>query len=112
MTAERTKLAFFRHELRTPLNHIIGYGEMLLEDVEGSHRSDFESPLRSILTDAHQLLRLVNDFLSPQAISAESVDIKHVPPEFIAPLNQIITTAKAFQVKSCMRLCYRNISWR
>jgi len=25
MTAERTKLAFFRHELRTPLNYIIGY---------------------------------------------------------------------------------------
>ena len=97
MTAERTKLAFFRHELRTPLNHIIGYGEMLLEDVEGSHRSDFESPLRSILTDAHQLLRLVNDFLSPQAISAESVDIKHVPPEFIAPLNQIITTSASLK---------------
>ena len=97
MTAERTKLAFFRHELRTPLNHIIGYGEMLLEDVEGSHRSDFAPPLRGILTDAHQLLRLVNEFLSPQAISAENVDIKHVPPEFIAPLNQIVTISASLK---------------
>jgi formate hydrogenlyase transcriptional activator len=90
MTAERATLAHLRHELRTPLNHIIGYGEMLLEDVEGSHRSDFASPLRGILTDAHHLLRLVNDYLGPASTVTESIDVGHVPDEFIAPLDQII----------------------
>ena len=66
---------------------------MLLEDVEGSHRSDFAPPLRGILTDAHHLLRLVNEFFSPQTIAAGMLDFEHVPQEFIAPLDQIITTS-------------------
>ncbi len=33
---DREALAHLRHELRTPLNHIIGYSEMLLEDVAQS----------------------------------------------------------------------------
>ena len=35
MSMDRAALAHLRHELRTPLNHIIGYSEMLLEDVAG-----------------------------------------------------------------------------
>ena len=33
VSADQTWLAHLRHELRTPLNHIVGYTEMLLEDI-------------------------------------------------------------------------------
>ena len=41
MTVDRAAIAYLRHELRTPLNHIIGYGEMLLEETDGSSRRIF-----------------------------------------------------------------------
>ena len=87
-------LAQLRHELRTPLNHIIGYGEMLVEDVEGGSHAVLAPHLRSILDDARRLVELINSFLSPSNIEAGSVDGEHLPPELAAPLDRIISTAK------------------
>ena len=58
-------LAHLRHELRTPLNHIIGYAEMLLEDVGGSAEDGFAAGLQGILDDARLLLRRINERLAP-----------------------------------------------
>ena len=51
--------AALRHELRTPLNHIIGYSELLLEEVGEGGCRDLEPGLRRIHEDARRLLRLV-----------------------------------------------------
>jgi adenylate cyclase len=56
--------AQLRHELRTPLNHIIGYAEMLLEDLEGGAKPDLLAGLSALRTDARQLLTLLNDVLA------------------------------------------------
>ena len=37
--------AQLRHELRTPLNHIIGYAEMLLEELEEGDQPDLAAGL-------------------------------------------------------------------
>jgi signal transduction histidine kinase len=58
--ADRATLAHLRHELRTPLSHIIGYSEMLLEDVEDGNRTDIEPNLRQIHEAARRLLRLTS----------------------------------------------------
>ena len=56
MTGESSERARLRHELRTPLNHILGYGEMLLEDAEAASRRELVGPLRQMLEDARHLL--------------------------------------------------------
>ena len=56
--------AQLRHELRTPLNHIIGYAEMLLEELEGDDRSVLAAGLGAVRTDARELLARLNTVLA------------------------------------------------
>jgi CheY-like chemotaxis protein len=80
-------LAHLRHELRTPLNHIIGYGEMLLED---GGRPELGPGLRLILDDASLLLGVVNDVLAPAAGETGAVDLARLPAELGPPLQRIL----------------------
>jgi class 3 adenylate cyclase len=56
--------AQLRHELRTPLNHIIGYAEMLLEELETGEKPDLAAGLSALRGDARQLLALLNEVLA------------------------------------------------
>jgi CheY-like chemotaxis protein len=56
--------AQLRHELRTPLNHIIGYAEMLLEELEAGDQPALAAELAALRTDARQLLALLNEVLA------------------------------------------------
>jgi adenylate cyclase len=56
--------AQLRHELRTPLNHIIGYAEMLLEELADAHKPELTSGLTTLRADARQLLALLNEVLA------------------------------------------------
>lgn len=58
--------AHLRHALRTPLNHIIGYGEMLLEEVsDAAFATDEETAteLRAIVFNARELVRFIQNAL-------------------------------------------------
>jgi class 3 adenylate cyclase/CheY-like chemotaxis protein len=56
--------AQLRHELRTPLNHIIGYAEMLLEELPDGGKPDLAAGLTTLRADARQLLALLNEVLA------------------------------------------------
>ena len=56
--------AQLRHELRTPLNHIIGYAEMLLEELEESGPRDLIAGLGTVRADARELLGRLNSVLA------------------------------------------------
>jgi class 3 adenylate cyclase/CheY-like chemotaxis protein len=56
--------AQLRHELRTPLNHIIGYTELLLEELEADDKPDLAVGLSALRADARQLLTLLNEVLA------------------------------------------------
>jgi len=66
MTAARLKdefVATVSHELRTPLTSIVGYVDVLLEDVEGIP-DDARPFLQTVQRNARRLHRLVDDLLS------------------------------------------------
>ena len=75
MTGESSERARLRHELRTPLNHIIGYGEMLLEDAEAASRRELVGPLRQMLEDARYLLARINEVLASSEVDAALPDL-------------------------------------
>jgi class 3 adenylate cyclase len=71
-----------RHDLRTPINAIIGYGEMLLEDIEEDVHPEASVDLKKILTSARRLLTLIGDlsYFSKNAKKSESPPPKKPEP--------------------------------
>src|ERR1017187_10018005 len=59
----REQAAELRHELRTPVNHIVGYAEMLREDVPDG--SDAATALDAIVAVAREALAGINAALPP-----------------------------------------------
>ncbi len=55
----RDAVSGLRHELRTPVNHIMGYAEMLLEDL-GPDRSERRTALEEAVGAARDVLSLVS----------------------------------------------------
>lgn len=67
-----------RHDLRTPINAIIGYGEMLLEDVDDEVNQEACLELQKTLSAARRLLTLIGDLI--YFSKAESVS-RPIEPE-------------------------------
>jgi adenylate cyclase len=97
MTRDAAALANLRHELRTPLNHIMGYGEMLLEDGPAGPAAKLGPELRQILGEARRLLGMINDLLAPARIEAGGVDPDRLPAELSDPLREIIIRGDALK---------------
>src|SRR5215475_13537050 len=84
---DREALAHLRHELRTPLNHIIGYSEMLLEDVAGGDPAQLGAGLRRVHEDAQRLLAAINEL---SHVDAGQVDLTRLSAALTAPLRSVI----------------------
>ncbi|MER2265550.1 response regulator [Methylobacterium oxalidis] len=68
-------LANMSHELRTPLSAVIGYSEMLQEELEDLGEPALTADMRKIESNARHLLGLINDVLDLSKIEAERVEI-------------------------------------
>jgi signal transduction histidine kinase/CheY-like chemotaxis protein/GAF domain-containing protein len=67
-------LANMSHELRTPLSAVIGYSEMLQEEMEDGGHDDLLPDMRKIEANARHLLGLINDVLDLSKIEAERME--------------------------------------
>jgi len=92
MSVERADLAHLRHELHTPLNHIIGYSEMLLEDLGEDGPHELAAELRRIHAEARRVLEQVDDLLAPARIET-GVDLGGLPKALEPSLQAIIRAA-------------------
>jgi adenylate cyclase len=84
------RLAEMRHSLRTPLNQIIGYAEMLQEEIGDTAARDLLPDLEKIHTAGGQLLALFNDGFAPWKLETGRIDLESMRLEMRTPLNLII----------------------
>jgi signal transduction histidine kinase len=59
------RLETISHDFRTPLNIIIGFAELLLDEVPGKINDEQRRSLNDILDSGRRLLSLLNDILEP-----------------------------------------------
>ncbi|HEY0133524.1 MAG TPA: ATP-binding protein [Nannocystis sp.] len=77
--AKSTLLASVSHEFRTPLNAILGYSEMVLEELQERGQADLVTDVRRIHAAGSHLLSLVSDILDLSKIEAGKLDL-HMRP--------------------------------
>lgn len=71
-------LAYLRHELRTPINAILGYSEMLLEDLEETENEKWVADLTEIHLCGEELLTLINTFFNAEQLNGETADLRTI----------------------------------
>jgi signal transduction histidine kinase len=49
------------HDLRTPLGHILGYSELMIEQMEAKGEEEFVPHLEKIRAAGHKLLEMLTD---------------------------------------------------
>jgi len=86
------RVSELRHDLRTPVNLVVGYAEMLGEDLE---RDDPRHvPLKEILAAARDVLDRVNAAL-PATAAAPTMELSQLLSELAIPQARVLTATDA-----------------
>ncbi|MHC4525547.1 MAG: sensor histidine kinase, partial [Planctomycetota bacterium] len=91
--ANRAKSQFMAnmsHELRTPMNAIMGFSELLRDEVVGDEKLDYVDTIRS---SSQHLLTLINDVLDISKIEAGRLEItseRCSPKELLAQIDAMM----------------------
>ena len=94
--AKSSFLARMSHELRTPLNAVIGYSELLMDDLDADADSEGKrADLLRINSAGKHLLSLVTDVIDVSKIENDSVEVKRERFDVDALLEQLLETSAA-----------------
>ncbi|MBE7183031.1 MAG: response regulator [Methylobacterium mesophilicum] len=97
-------LANMSHELRTPLSAVIGYSEMLEEEVEEMGEKHLLGDLGKIKSNARHLLSLINDVLDISKIEANKVEIYAEEFDLAEMVREVAATVDALVERKHNRL--------
>ncbi len=91
--ADRLKsefLASMSHELRTPLHTIIGFSQLLLEEIQGPLNEKQRRFVVHVHRDSQHLLELINDILDLSKIESGNVELRLETFEAVAEASSVI----------------------
>lgn len=117
LEASRAKSAFLAnmsHELRTPLNAVIGYSELIGEDLDVGEKDLSMLPLQSIRNDigkvhkaAKHLLVLINDILDLSKVEAGKMDLHLEHFDLGDLLEEVVDTVRPLAHQNRNEVCRR-----
>ena len=93
--AKSTFIANMSHELRTPLSAIIGYSEMMAEEIaDGCEPADLGPDMAKVEGNARHLLGLINDVLDLSKIESGKMEVYVETFEVEPVLRELAATVK------------------
>jgi PAS domain S-box-containing protein len=87
-------LASMSHELRTPLHTIIGFAELLAEELEGPLNEKQKRFMNHIHTDSVHLLALINDILDISKIESGRLGLRRETFDIAAAVEEILSSIR------------------
>jgi PAS domain S-box-containing protein len=93
-TANQAKSAFLAnmsHELRTPLNAVIGFSELLEQEIFGELNGKQTAYVGNVLISGRHLLQLVNDILDISKVEAGRMDLAYE----LTPIGSIVDVVRS-----------------
>jgi adenylate cyclase len=97
VTLKDESLSEARHNLRTPINHILGYGEMLMEDAADQGQEELLPDLRQILDDGRRALAVINGVMCPASNEVGETELRAMRDDLLDPVNRILESIKRFE---------------
>lgn len=98
-------LANMSHELRTPLSAIIGYSEMLIEEIQdGAEPAGLTADIRKVETNARHLLGLINDVLDLSKVESGKMEAFAETFDVAAMVRDVAATVTSLIAKKGNRL--------
>src|SRR5215469_15877938 len=105
--ANRLKTEFvasMSHELRTPLHTIIGFTELLDEEIEGPLNEKQKRFVSHIHRDSLHLLELINDVLDLSRIEAGRIDLRPEVFALTGAIEEVMATIRPQAVANLLHL--------
>jgi len=87
-------LASMSHELRTPLHTIIGFSELLAEQLQGPLNEKQQRFIQHIHKDSLHLLELINDVLDLSKIEAGKSDLRYEPFDVSSAIEEVLSSIR------------------
>lgn len=97
-------LANMSHEFRTPLNAIIGFTEVLQDDVAGPLNLEQSEYVEEIHTAGQMLLRLINDVLDLAKVEAGRLELFYETVPIAQVIRECLTTLRGLAEKKGLQL--------
>ncbi len=101
-------VASMSHELRTPLHTIIGFSELLSEEVEGPLNAKQQRFVGHVLQDAHHLLELINQMLDISKIESGRLELQREAFNFAGCVEEVLAGVQPHAQAKSVRLENRN----
>jgi signal transduction histidine kinase len=102
-------LAKMSHELRTPLNAVIGFSELLLEDVAADGKNDRKRrDLERINSAGKHLLSLVTDVLDLSKIESNAIELRIETFDLNAMIRDALVTVEPMATERGNRLVVKS----
>ncbi len=101
--ANRAKGAFLSlmsHELRTPLQSIIGYTDLVIEDLKAEGDEIYSDQLIRVNTNGERLLELINNTLDLAKIEAGKMSVHLTPTHVNSIIEEAVSNIKPLLAKN------------